>query len=416
MEDSLYRPIKFIHAADTHLGAPFAGVRLRDSSFGEKLSEAVYRAFDSVIDHAIFNKVDFVLFAGDVFHAERGNLKAQAYFVKGMERLEEKGIRAFVVGGNHDPVNKKRLGLPKNVHLFSAEKVEAIHVDTGEDGREAYSIYGRSYANKEEPSNFVQSFVRQESQNAIGLLHTQVGSASQTGVYAPSTIEDLRAANMDYWALGHVHFEQFVSANNPVAVYPGSTQALNINETGRHGCYLVEMSQGHPTSLEWLSTGQIEFSQARIDISDHEDLESLIDACSKELQEAYPQARDKHLVLRVIFEGSKSFSDLINDDEFVSALETKLSGPLPMLRLDAKVIDETTPDQSGAMAEETNTFLRLILDASNEDLELSIKEMLEQSKLAPAKQNEYLERFENEREQLLREAQTLIFQQLRGDK
>lgn len=59
--------VTFIHAADLHLGAPFKGLRTIAPAWADILLEAIPEAFRKIIDTALDQQVDFVVFAGDIF-------------------------------------------------------------------------------------------------------------------------------------------------------------------------------------------------------------------------------------------------------------------------------------------------------------------------------------------------------------
>ena len=59
--------LRFIHAADLHIGAPFRGLRELSPAWAERLVEAIPQAYDRLVDAALEHQVDFVVFAGDIF-------------------------------------------------------------------------------------------------------------------------------------------------------------------------------------------------------------------------------------------------------------------------------------------------------------------------------------------------------------
>ena len=59
----------------------------------------------------------------------------------------------------------------------------------------------------------------------------------------PCSLDDLRAKNYDYWALGHVHAHEVV-ARDPTIVFPGNLQGRSIRETGAKGAVLVDVADG----------------------------------------------------------------------------------------------------------------------------------------------------------------------------
>ena len=94
------RMIKFIHAADLHLG-------LRITRFEEhaceRLVEARFAAIEQIRAKAIEQRVDFILIAGDVFDDHSVD-KTTA--VRAFEILEGKSLDCpvYIIPGNHDPL------------------------------------------------------------------------------------------------------------------------------------------------------------------------------------------------------------------------------------------------------------------------------------------------------------------------
>ncbi len=234
--------VRFVHAADLHLDAPFSGVSADDARVGAALADATFAAFDRVIDTCLERDAQFLVIAGDAYNAADSSLRAQLHFQAGMQRLADAGIDVFVVHGNHDPANGWSAGLPlpESVRVFPTDRVGRFEVEVA--GEVVAAVYGRSFARAAELENFALGYARQPGDAvAVGVLHANIGSAAGYDPYAPASLDDLRAARMDYWALGHIH-KQEILARDPWVVYPGSTQGLNPKETGAHGCMVVELS------------------------------------------------------------------------------------------------------------------------------------------------------------------------------
>jgi DNA repair exonuclease SbcCD nuclease subunit len=83
---------KFAHLADCHIGAN------RDPVL-EKLELA---AFSKAMDICIEERVDFVLFAGDLFHANLPDMHVANEAVKKMKEVKDAGIPIYVIYGSHD--------------------------------------------------------------------------------------------------------------------------------------------------------------------------------------------------------------------------------------------------------------------------------------------------------------------------
>ena len=259
--------VRFIHAADLHLDAPFQGIAAADAAVGHALAEATFEAFGRVVDAALDRHVDFVVIAGDAYNSAEKSLRAQLRFREQLQRLDEARIRTFVVHGNHDPRSGWSAGLtlPDSVTVFSASEVERAEVVR--HGRVICAVYGRSFGRAAEAANLAREYRRQEGDPvAVAVLHANVGGQPGYDPYAPASLDDLRAARMDYWALGHIHKRE-VLAENPWVVYSGSPQGLTPNEAGAHGCYLVEVAPGGSVALEFIETASVAWERAEIDVS-----------------------------------------------------------------------------------------------------------------------------------------------------
>lgn len=358
------RPIKFLHAADLHLGASFIGAQLRNEKLGEQLRKSVYKAYQNVIQVALDENVDFVCFAGDLFNSAESDYRAQGFFIKGLQQLADADISAYIVAGNHDPLDgSDRLALPANTYCFGTDKVDMQLFK--KEGVQSCAIYGRSYPYAQVDSNYTPGYQRSDSaDNAIGILHTNVGTASAGERYARCELSDLTHTRLDYWALGHIHLTKVLNESNPCAIYAGSPQALNINETGKHGCYIVEIDKG-TVSYEWRNTNLIEMKQVDVDISSAENLFDVREFITQRIIENCPASMDASYLARITLTGTSYLGMQLDEEALTKMYESSnahLNGPAPHVHLDSKIINASVSDVSEEMKSTTNEFLRSILD------------------------------------------------------
>ena len=265
----------FIHCADLHLGEPFGDVRLGSKGpWTEQIGKATFKAFEKVVDAALENRVDAILISGDVYNSDHHSLAAQMAFGRELYRAAQSGIEVFIIHGNHDPGEAWRadIPMPDTVHVFSSEEVEGIPLM--KDGEKAATIYGISYKTRHTKENLVKKFhVNPADGFAIGMLHTDAGVEGSP--YAPCTIEELKTAGIDYWALGHVHTRKTISTK-PYIVYPGNTQGLDVTEIGPRGCYLVDVGTYGTVTLKFIETDVIRWLDMVVDISPFTQVDDLI--------------------------------------------------------------------------------------------------------------------------------------------
>ncbi len=273
------RPVTFVHTADLHLDAPFQGVDAEDPRVRTALVDSTYGALDRIVALAIERNVDFVLVAGDVYNSRDKSLRSQLRFASAMERLAEAGIAVYIAQGNHDPANgwSANMPLPETVHYFSTSSVDRIEV-TDDEGARLCTLYGRGYATAATTTDLAAGYHRDAAdETAIAVLHTNVGSQSGYEPYAPATLEQLRSAGMDYWALGHIHKPSDL-LDVPKIRYSGSPQGLNPKEDGPHGCWVVSMDRGSVITEEFVETSIIQWARQDLDIDDISTLDELRDA------------------------------------------------------------------------------------------------------------------------------------------
>ena len=205
--------LRFVHAADLHLDSPFKGLRdAAPEGIAGEISNATFRTYDNIIDLCIRERVDALLVAGDVYDGAERSLRAQRKFIEGLERLDEQGIRSFVCQGNHDPLDgwEARLAYPILCHRFGREW-ERVPVFPEDPARAV--VHGISYPKSDVRDNLALGLGNVTPAGfSIGLLHANVGSDTGHESYAPCTVDDLRQAGVDYWALGHVHGASSTSA------------------------------------------------------------------------------------------------------------------------------------------------------------------------------------------------------------
>jgi len=281
------RTIRFVHASDLHLDATFGGVDATDDKVAKALERSTLEALDRIVQLCVDREVDFLVLAGDLYNSSDHSLRAELAFQRAMRRLADAGIGAYVVRGNHDPADGWSAGLelPDSVVVFAADRVERREVL--HDGEVVCAVYGRSFPTRQVTENLALDFSRDDGDPyAVAVLHANVGQREGWDNYAPCSVDDLRAAGMDYWALGHIHMAGRVS-DNPPAVYPGSTQGLNPTEEGPRGCYVVHLEKDGTTE-EFVETSSVRWRSLEIDTSKLDGIDELRSA----LEDGCAEVRD----------------------------------------------------------------------------------------------------------------------------
>lgn len=239
--------MKLLHTADLHVDRPFEGLKNVPLSIKEKLQQVNQQVLSNIIDVAINEQVDLVVFAGDTFHQSRSSIRTQAFFMESLERLKQAEIPVIIAFGNHDYYQKQRywFDFPDNVFLFDKEQVQTHYFMTKQQERIAVSgfSYEHQWLNKEMLAEFPMKDSTVDCQ--IGIYHGAASVEEQQN-YAPFSLSEMKRKGYDYWALGHIHAPQIVSAH-PLIVYPGAPQGHTKKEQSLKGVAIVQVQNGHST-------------------------------------------------------------------------------------------------------------------------------------------------------------------------
>ena len=315
--------MRFIHIADVHLDTAFAG---RSDDMRNRLRHAAREAFGRCVDTAVGEQVDAVLIAGDLFDGGSLSFESERFLLAQLGRLAEADIQVVYATGNHDPGHGLRangldwpangLDWPGNVTVIPGPDPVTVPV-MGRTGDIVGHVTGAGHATARETTDLSLRLepVPDTALPQVAILHTQVTSATGRDVhraYAPSGIEHLRAAGFHYWALGHVHLRQELSADPPV-LYCGNLQGRNPRESGPKGGLLVDLGDpAHPV-IEFREFSRVRWE--KVTVSGLEGVRSL-DGLVNEIAAGWDVARS-----------SDSGSD---DTEWMVAVD--LAGPSPMWR------------------------------------------------------------------------------------
>ncbi|MFN2484096.1 MAG: exonuclease SbcCD subunit D [Candidatus Limnocylindria bacterium] len=387
------QPFRFLHTGDLHLDSPFQGIRSRAPEWvAGALRDATVRAWQSIVDLAVAERVDFVVVAGDVFENATRTLRGQVAFVDGLRQLSHAAIPSFVVTGNHDPLSgwEPTIARPDGSHRFGAERVDAIPVVRG--GAEIARVYGISYAVRDVRDNLARQFRREsDAPFAIGLLHANVGGQPGHELYAPCSVADLAASGMDYWALGHVHRHAVLQAARPTAVYCGNPQGRDPGESGARGCYVVAVDAAGIVRPEFHAADVVRWLPVEVEIGDLANEDALLAELTRRLDEARAAADGRSLVVRMRLMGRGALHATIGRAGFVDDLrglvQESMGTTMPFVWIDS-IADGTRPEVDlAAIREQASGFLAEFLretDATRAALAAPVPLAEEPDAIAPA--------------------------------
>lgn len=298
--------MRFLHAADLHLDSPLRGLDRYEGAPVERLRTATRGALGALVDRALAEPVDFVLFAGDLYDRDWQDFHTGLFFREQMVRLDRAGIRVFIAHGNHDAqgVISRQLSLPANVTVFSSRTPETARIDAL-----GVAIHGRSFPDRAVGEDWVPTYPAPVAGCFnIGVLHTSLGGRPGHDTYAPTELATLCAKGYDYWALGHVHARELV-CEAPRVVFPGNLQGRHANETGPKGCELVRVEAGR-IEAEFIALDVVRWHQVELALDGVDTVAGLHQAFHVALAPLRAEAADRLLALRISLRGVSALFDL----------------------------------------------------------------------------------------------------------
>jgi exonuclease SbcD len=305
---------RFVHAADIHLDSPLRSLALRNPGLAELIGNATRQAFVRIIDLCLAEQVDALLIAGDLYDGDQSSMKTARFLAEQLRRLDQAGVRTFVIRGNHDAMSRitKELVLPDSVKVFGG-RAEALELP-GPAGRVPIVIHGLSFAQPHAPESLLGKY-RPPVEGAvnIGMLHTSLAGTPGHDLYAPCSLADLRETGFRYWALGHIHKRAVVDDACLIAM-PGMPQGRDINEAGPKSVSLVTVGDDRSITIEERLTSVAQFERVTVDATGIEDWRELVSGVGRALEATCSAIDSAHLVARLQVVGATSLAWRIRRD------------------------------------------------------------------------------------------------------
>lgn len=301
-------PFQFIHAADIHLDSALRGLARYEGAPAEAIRGATRRALENLVALAIDEAVDFVLIAGDLYDGDWRDHSTGLFFVRQMARLREAGISVALIRGNHDAESNltKNLRMPDNVHILPADAPGTVRF---EDVNVA--AHGQSFATPAVTEDLSRNYPPPVAGAFnIGLLHTAVDGREGHDPYAPCSLSALRAFGYDYWALGHIHQREALSADPPIH-FSGNLQGRHARETGEKGALLVRVEDNGAVDVAFRCLDVVRWANCCVDLSETEGWSGALERVEEALEHLREEARDRILAARVTVSGRTALNDAL---------------------------------------------------------------------------------------------------------
>jgi len=339
------RPLRLLHFADAHIDMAAHGRHDPETGLPVRVMDFL-RSLDVIVETAIEERVDLVLFAGDAFRDRRPAPTYLREWARRILRLSAAQIPTLLLVGNHDYT--PAVGRAHALDPFATFQVPYVRVLDRPALLGPEDLWGLPLqvialpwisrarlallADQLTPERLqellehnltplVEEFIRQAQAAHPDLplvltAHASVQGASYGAERLVMMGDDLvlppalvKRPAFAYVALGHIHKPQDLNANGqPPVIYPGSIERVDFGEAEDEKAFVIAtLTPGAPTRVDWRRLPTRPFIEKRVQLSQAEGvMESLLAALG-------PPEALKDAVVRLVVTYPRELERLIDD-------------------------------------------------------------------------------------------------------
>lgn len=294
--------MKFIHCADLHLNSKIDTLPKEKTKIRR---EEILRTFEKTCNYALSNDVKAVIIAGDMFDTNKIPTSVRERVLYAISSCKD--VDFLYLSGNHDDgFISNGDNLPQNLKVFGNEWTSFRYgktVITGIrfDGVNNKFIYDKLRLNKEDVN--------------IVVLHGQIVGYKSGEDAETISLPLLKDKNIDYLALGHIHFyDEKALDNRGKYAYSGCLDGRGFDELGEKGFVLLDVDNGVKTQFVKFSSRC--FYEYTYDVS----LDKSIYETREKIKSYLISNYAKESLIKVILKGSHKADYFIDKDNLASFL------------------------------------------------------------------------------------------------
>jgi exonuclease SbcD len=338
--------VRILHFADAHIDMANYGRHDPESGLPLRVLDFL-RSLDVIIETAISEKVDLVIFAGDAYKDRNPAPTFQREWGRRIMQLSQAGIPTILLVGNHDLspavgrahaiqefdtlqvphvyviakpqlLGPEQLGIPVQVIGLPWVSRSGLMASLETSAVEPEKIFTEL---EQKLSEIVEELI-QTADDSIPLILTAHASVQGASYGAERTVmlgADLvlpgslvKDARFSYVALGHIHKPQNLNeGSQPPVIYPGSIERVDFGEAKDDKFFVVAtLEKGADTIVDWRK-----LTSVRPFIDRYVKLE-VTENISDNLKGALPSPKDmKGAIVRLTVDYPRDFEKLIDDSE-----------------------------------------------------------------------------------------------------
>ena len=373
--------VKILHFADAHIDS-YTGGRIDPKTGFPFHTGDFLKALDEIVDTAINEQVQLVLFAGDAYRNATPVPTYQREWQRRLIRLSQAKITTLMIPGNHDistAANRASalqeldtLQVPwvhlaaKGVHLYTPEELDGIPVQvlavpwmplsllSAKDKENKLTPEERAYEFEQELIRRIRIGIEKSDPDVplILLTHYSVrGSTYPSGQIAELGRDVMLSRSLvcdpvfSYTALGHIHlFQDLNEGQQPPVIYPGSIERVDYGEYKEKKGFILAEVDNHHTEYSFRELHTRRMYNLSFEAKEAETLqEDLLD-----LLPSPEKAQDA--MIRLVVTYPHAFEPMINERELRKRVEGALDFQFKRkpvyearMRIQSKNISSLTP-------------------------------------------------------------------------
>ncbi len=333
--------MKLFHFADAHIDMANYGKRDPATGLPWRVLDFL-KSLDAIVDAAIAENADLVVFAGDAYKDRSPAPTFQREWGKRIMRLSQAKIPTLLLVGNHDV--SPAIGRAHALHEFKTLQTPYVYVADKPELLSPNKLWGAPLqaivlpwvtrsafmANADESdssaayqqieerlSELVSRWVK-KADPALPLIlvaHASIEGAAYGGERMVMLGGDLTLSGslvknkrFNYVALGHIHKPQDVNhGQQPPVIYPGSIERVDFGEPEERRFVVAHIEAGKDTRVEWRKLDTRKFIDRRVRLEKQEDVARQIESALP------PQDELRDAVIRLIVEYPREWDSLIDE-------------------------------------------------------------------------------------------------------
>lgn len=280
--------IKLLHFADAHIDMANYGQHDAATGLPQRVMDFL-KSLDFIVDTAISENVDLVIFAGDTYRDRSPAPTFQREWGRRMMKLSRAKIPTLLLTGNHDispsalrahAIQEFETLSPDYIHVVSQPKsltpqdLDGVPVQVIAIPWITRSGVMAALANESQNSEKIEDVIEQMLTEWLNREIVQLDTALPTILTAHASIAGAKFGSeqmvrigrdvvlplgmmtnrqLDYVALGHIHrFQDLNQGHHPPVIYPGSIERVDFGEINEEKGFIIAEIEKGKTSYRWL--------------------------------------------------------------------------------------------------------------------------------------------------------------------